>query len=126
MTSLGVSESPDLGAGFTRQTMTAEELTELGHPLTLLPRHLPDPGGEGGVGADVTRALASCHHTGPKIHNVHLNVGALGGEPPQHPVLPHQLRYQLLVTQAILKGDEHRALRQNNEYEILPVSCIPV
>ena len=42
--------------------------------------------------------------------NVHLNVGALGREAAQHPVLAHQLSYELLIAQAILEGDEHSAL----------------
>ena len=49
--------SPDLRAGLTRQPVVTEQPAQLPHPLTGLAPHLPDPGGQRGVGADVARAL---------------------------------------------------------------------
>ena len=92
--------------------MVTEQPAQLPHSLTGLAPHLPDPGGQRGVGADVAWALTTFHrhcHTDDD-ENVHLNVGSLGREAAQHPVLAHQLGYELLIAQAILEGNEYSAL----------------
>ena len=79
---------PDLQTGLAGQPVLAEERAELGHPVGLPRLHLSDPGGEVGVSSDVAGTL---------------NIGSLGRQTSQHSRLPHQLGYQLLVTQTILE-----------------------
>ena len=89
---------PDLQTGLAGQPVLAEERAELAHPVSLPRLHLPHPGGEVGVGPDVAGAL---------------NIGPLGSQTSQHSGLPHQLGYELLVTQTILEGYEDRPLARS-------------
>ena len=79
---------PDLQTGLAGQPVLAEETAELSQPVSLPGLHLTHPGGEVGVSPDVAGTL---------------HIGSLGSQTAQHGRLPHQLGYQLLVTETILK-----------------------
>ena len=79
---------PDLQTGLAGEAVLGEETAELSHSVSLPSLHLPHPGGEVGVSPDVAGAL---------------NIGSLGSETSQHSSVAHQLGYELLVPQTILK-----------------------